>query len=301
MSAPMSVTTFERSPSLGPLFARAILTAPRRRPTSTLLRSRLRLIDETVDPTRLARYQQVCGFAVSQVLPPTYLHVLAFPLSVARMTQSDFPFSLLGLVHVQNVIEQRRPVTVDELISLDVWADNRRPHSAGEQVDLISEARVGGELVWRETSTYLRRVKSASAARSTQPKPAIPDVPATSTVQYRVPRDIGRRYAAIAGDRNPIHLHDLTARAFGYRKAIAHGMWLKARTLAALQGRLAPSYAVDVAFKTPVFLPATVTLAAVRSSDEQWSLDVRDVRTGKPHLTGHIQAAQTVADSDQRR
>ena len=79
-----------------------------------------------------------------------------------------------------------------------------------------------------------------------------------------MPGDIGRRYAAVSGDRNPIHLHALTAQAFGFPSAIAHGMWLKARTLASLEGRLPDAYTADVAFKLPVLLPSTVSIAAGR-------------------------------------
>jgi acyl dehydratase len=103
----------------------------------------------------------------------------------------------------------------------------------------------------------------------------------------RVPGEIGRRYAAVSGDRNPIHLRKLTARAFGFPSAIAHGMWLKARTLATLEGRLPDAYAVEVAFKTPVLLPSTVSIATGQDGDG-WTLDVRNARSGKPHLHGHI-------------
>jgi acyl dehydratase len=103
----------------------------------------------------------------------------------------------------------------------------------------------------------------------------------------RVPDDIGRRYGAVSGDRNPIHLSGLSAKLFGFRSAIAHGMWLKARTLAALEGRLPERYTVDVRFKTPVFLPATIAISAQRA-DDGWTLDVRNPRNDKPHLSGTV-------------
>ena len=102
-----------------------------------------------------------------------------------------------------------------------------------------------------------------------------------------MPDDIGRRYAAVSGDRNPIHLHGLAAKAFGFRSAIAHGMWLKARALAALQGRLPEAMTVEVAFKTPVFLPSTIAVAATAAA-AGWDLDVRNAGRGKPHLTGTV-------------
>src|SRR6266487_1403229 len=48
-------------------------------------------------------------------------------------------------------------------------------------------------------------------------------------VVWELPADLGRRYAAVSGDRNPIHLYRLTAWLFGFRRPIAHGMWAAAR------------------------------------------------------------------------
>src|SRR5262249_52753293 len=107
----------------------------------------------------------------------------------------------------------------------------------------------------------------------------------------RVPGDIGRRYGAVSGDRNPIHLHNLTAKAFGFPSAIAHGMWVTARTLAGLEGRLPDAYTVEVAFKLPVLLPATLSLAAAQTEDG-WTLDLRSAKSGKPHLAGSISPTQ---------
>ncbi len=103
----------------------------------------------------------------------------------------------------------------------------------------------------------------------------------------RVPADIGRRYAAVSGDRNPIHLSKLTARLFGFPRAIAHGMWLAARTLAVLEGRLPDAGTVDVAFKAPVLLPSTIAIGA-RQVEGGWALDVRSARSSKPHLRGSV-------------
>jgi acyl dehydratase len=91
-----------------------------------------------------------------------------------------------------------------------------------------------------------------------------------AVAQVQVPESIGRKYGAVSGDRNPIHLHALTARAFGFPKAIAHGMWLKARTLAALEGRLPQALTVEVAFKTPVLLPSTIAIATALEGS-QWT------------------------------
>jgi acyl dehydratase len=53
----------------------------------------------------------------------------------------------------------------------------------------------------------------------------------------RAPADIGRRYGLVSGDMNPIHLSAPSAKLFGFRQAIAHGLWTKARALAAMLPR----------------------------------------------------------------
>jgi acyl dehydratase len=274
-------------PSPISLYRKAILHRGTER--DTLPTDLLQLADQPIAAERLWRYQQLCGYRVSDVLPPTYLHLLAFPLGLALMTRPEFPFPLLGLIHVDNEISQRRPVRADERVTVRVRAANLRPRRSGRVVDLISEALVGDELVWEEISSYLHR----EPVDLDNPHPGIielePERPAEQppgpVVRWRAAADIGRRYAAVSGDRNPIHLSGLSAKAFGFRSAIAHGMWLQARTLAAFEGRLPERFRVDVAFKTPVFLPSTVELQAT-PIERGWRFQVSGARSGKPHLRG---------------
>ncbi|MDT4921714.1 MAG: hypothetical protein QOI15_2616 [Pseudonocardiales bacterium] len=287
-------------PSLLPLYAKAAVTTPLHRGGDSLPDSVYTMADQQIDVQHLAAFQQVCGYRVSDVLPPTYLHILAFPLSVALMTERSFPFPLVGMVHVENSITLARPVRAGEPVSFEVRTADLRPHAAGTQFDLLATATVAGEQVYSSRSTYLRRGKPAGGGKSAggtnsekskasqkaEKRAELP--PQTGAVSViRVPGDIGRRYGAVSGDRNPIHLHNLTAKAFGFPSAIAHGMWLKARTLAALEGRLPDAYTAEVAFKLPVLLPATLSLAAAQTGGG-WNLDVRGAKSGKPHLAGTV-------------
>ena len=289
----MSTKHVEEPPSLLPLYARAAVTGSLHR-GSALPESVYTMTGQAIDREHLASYQRVCGFRVSDALPPTYLHILAFPLSVALMTERAFPFPLVGMVHVHNAITVHRPVSAGEVFAFDVRAAQLRPHKSGRQFDLLAQASVDGEVVWSGRSTYLRRGKGGSDGAQpaqTDAQPAHDDSAATvqsAVAQLRVPEDIGRRYAAVSGDRNPIHLHALSARAFGFPKAIAHGMWLKARVLATLEGRLPNGeYTADVAFKTPVLLPSTIAVET-GTVGGLWSLNVTNAKSGKPHLTGRI-------------
>ena len=265
----------DASPGLGRLFVKAAL--PVRRSAETLPEHGYARAGVRAEAARVAEYARVCGFRVSGTLPVTYPHILAFPVQTKLMTDTEFPFPLIGLVHIGNRIRCVRPVGLDEVLVLRVWAENVRPHERGSQFDIRTEALADGELVWDEVGTYLRRTGSGGSAKQESAAPARP------AAVWRVPADIGRRYARVSGDRNPIHLHSLAARPFGFPTAIAHGMWSLARCLAFFEGRLPGACTVDARFRLPVRLPAKVALT---TADGRFELV--DATSGRPHLSARI-------------
>lgn len=275
----MTVRRLDRQPALGPLYARAALGAIGARavglPDTELVRD-----DVRVDRDHLAAYARVCGFAFDDVLPATYLHLLAFPMQVAVMVDRAFPLALPGLVHIRNVITAHRILSADESMHLRVRAERFVAHPKGAQVDLVAVIQAGGEPVWHGRSTYLARGATAPASRAGDAPNAPADLPdGPQSALWKVEAGTGRRYAAVSGDINPIHLYPLTARAFGFPRAIAHGMWTAARALAFLQGRLPDALTYDVAFARPLLLPSTVELRS-RAVHVGWDLDVRSGRGG---------------------
>lgn len=252
--------------------------------------------DVSVDLDRLAAYNDVCGFRLGDSLPPTYPHILAFPMQMALMTDRRFPFPAIGLVHITNKIRQHRPIAVGERLEIRVRASKLESHPKGRQFSLLTEASVGGELVWEESSTNLRRDGGSGSGEgeSDGPRKKVVTNPVSAeealriASQWKLDGGLGRRYASASGDRNPIHLHDLSAKAFGFPRAIAHGMWSKARCLAALEGRLPAAFTTEVAFKRPILLPAKVDfLTPADGGIEAFAL--RSQRDGSPHLEGWIQ------------
>ena len=202
------------------------------------------------EPDRVADYARVCGFRLRDELPPTYPHILAFPLHMKLMTDGSFPFPAVGLVHVANRIAVRRPLRSGEAFDLRV-----RPKEAGERsFAIVTEARVDGELVWEEVSTMFR-----PGGGSPPRELGDDDATLAFVAEWRLQGDLGRRYASVSGDRNPIHMHPLTAKLFGFPRAIAHGMWTKARSLAALEPALPDAYEITVEFRKPILLPGRVT------------------------------------------
>jgi acyl dehydratase len=285
----MAANELRSVPSLATLYPKALLGAMlpggnggKSLPDTEYVRSSV-----VADPAHLAAYDRVCGFRLSDELPTTYPHMLAFPLQMALMTANDFPFPLLGMVHVANRITQNRPVRLDESFTVRVRAENLRPHEKGEQFDVISELipyRGDDGAVWTDVSTYLRRGGGSAAGVRREQLAA----PSPSAI-WRVPGDIGRCYAAVSGDWNPIHLHPLTAKLFGFPAAIAHGMWTTAHSLAAFEGRLPGAYTVEVRFKQPVLLPAKAAFTSWQTGDG-WAFELWNARKPKPHLAGTITA-----------
>jgi acyl dehydratase len=311
----MAVRTLDSPPSILPLYARAALPMI---PGASLLpfvpgrgkevpEIELELTGVRAEREAVAAYARVCGFALRDHLPPTYPHVLAFPLHMAVMADGSFPFGAVGLVHVENRVEQLRPVGLGEELTLRVRPTALEPHPRGRTFGLVTEARCGDELVWKSVSTMLHRgpdprdvAVSAGMRRKLRHQDegfAALAADAPASAEWKLGDDIGRRYAAVSGDRNPIHMHALTAKPLGFPWAIAHGMWTKARCLAALESRLPNAFGVEVRFRRPILLPARVEFASA-TRDDSIDFAVRDAKRQTPHLDGRV---RPLGDSPSRR
>ena len=272
------------APRLGPRYAVALL--PGRGRSHRLPDTELVLDDVHVDPSRLAAYCRLCGFGLDGTLPTTYPHVLAFAVQVRLMSERGFPLRLPGLVHVRQRITRWRRIDACAVLALRVRAERLRAHPRGALVDLVSELTVDGVPGWLGRGTYLARGATAVAGVADPPEPTEVRT-AHPVARWRAGPDIGRRYARITGDVNPIHLHPLSARLFGFPSAIAHGMWSAARCVAVVGGRLPEAHSVDVAFRSPVPLPSDLELFLAHRA-EGWDLTLRPRHGGRAHLVASV-------------
>lgn len=267
------------------LYRRALL----RRKTSgekTLPRLSLLMRGRRADPHQLELYNQACGFLTGREMPAVYPHILAFPLHMELMTSEDFPFPLLGLVHISNTITRHRPLTINEALDIHCRFGELEPHDKGTAFSVITEASVQGRTVWESSSTMLYRHPVPGGDR--KEAATEDDLKGAASELWKVSSDMGRRYAAASGDRNPIHLWPITAKAFGFKRHIVHGMWTKAHAVARLAPQIgARPFTVAVGFKLPVFLPAEVSF--IQKKDAAGiRFDVRDKDGVKPHLKGAV-------------
>lgn len=277
-------------PGLWPLYTRAVIPKSGQvHGDKTLPPLAADLIGVATSNANLARYTSVCGFAPHTSVPITWPHILAFPLHLKLLTDKQFPLPLLGLVHLRNRITQFRPIGVGELLDIHVRLDGENQTDRGLEFDLVTEARSGGKLVWEEVSTNLFRQASAgSAQKPTGSKPTLERY--ANTLSVKAPENLGRRYGKVSGDLNLIHIHALTAKAFGFPRAIAHGMWSKAHVLAQLEqqpGWRKGPVTVTCNFKKPFFLPGTAQLNW-RQGEDQWDYQLLNSQGDAPHLTGEV-------------
>ncbi|WP_062466356.1 MaoC/PaaZ C-terminal domain-containing protein [Demequina maris] len=273
------VETLEALPAMGAAFARALV--PSRATEARIPGHAVRVDGVSQDLDRFADYARVCGFTLRDAVPATWIHVLTFPLHVALLGDRRSSVRLVGAVHATNTMTMHRSVGVGERLSLEVHADNLRPHARGAMLDLVGRAEVEGETVWEGVSTYLATGMTAPGeAASVEREPWEPVQP---IARWRLPADLGRSYRRVSQDPNLIHTSRVAARAFGFARPIIHGMWTHARALAAVEGRLPAAHRADVAFLKPILLPATVGLA-VSPNVEGLRLAVTTKDGAKPHV-----------------
>lgn len=209
----------------------------------------------------LQRYRELCGVTGGATLPPAYLHVLAMPLHMQLFIAAGFPVKVLGLIHLRNTIRVFKDVGLDAPLRLTVRFDTLRLTDAGQEYDFVTRYEREGELVWEEVSTMFARGNAAPKAAPGGKRPAIersghPET-GTTTQTLAITENTGWRYARISGDFNPIHLTARTAAMFGFKQAVAHGMWSLGRCLGAAADQLpAERIQVDTQFKLPVYLPS---------------------------------------------
>ncbi len=206
------------------------------------------------------------------------------PAADGAAHRQALPFPLLGLVHLENRIDVLRALGGLGPFTVSVAVENLQPHDKGATFSIVTRLEDQLGLLWVGDSKVLCR--GVKVPGEIPPKAEQEPLPLEPVDNWKAPADIGRRYARAAGDYNPIHLSAPSAKLFGFPRAIAHGLWNKARSLAALGERLpASGYRVEVRFQKPVLLPASLTLlASAAAADGQFSLRGKD---DLPHMAGH--------------
>ncbi|MGP7960005.1 MaoC/PaaZ C-terminal domain-containing protein [Sanguibacter sp. A247] len=295
------VETLPSMPTLGGLYLRgaagsAAARLPGQSSSATLPAVAHRVTGVRVDAAHLTDYQHLVGETGTDTLPSGYCHVLAFPIATAVMVRSDFPLPLLGMVHVANAASVLRPLRLGDTLDITAWTQDLRPHRRGAQLDVCAEIVSDGGVAWRGVSTYLAKgvtlaghddeVPEARASGGGE-RQATSGMGGAAAVSWRLDAGVGRAYGAVSGDRNPIHMSALSAKAFGFPRAIAHGMYTAARALADIGAPRGATYDWTVEFAKPVLLPGRVGMTYQADADGAWAYAGHS-QSGTLHLAGTV-------------
>lgn len=258
-------------------------------PRGDTLPNHTRSVEELpIDRSNVAAYCAVTGLRYGDTVPLTYPFALTFPTVMGLITGFDFPFSAMGAVHVENRITRHRPIAVTDTVSARVHAQNLREHRKGLLVDVLTDVSIGNEPAWHQVTTFLHQQRTSLSGEPKPEPPRAPKLPPPNNVLRITPAQI-RRYAAVSGDRNPIHTNALGAKLFGFPTVIAHGMFSAAAVLANIEGQLPSAVDYSVKFGKPVVLPASAGVYLDRVADG-WDLALRNIAKGYPHLSGTVRA-----------
>ncbi|MFC6340006.1 acyl dehydratase [Pseudomonas sp. CCM 7891] len=235
----------------------------------------------------ITAYGRACGFRREQGVPLSYPHVLAFPLHLMLLTRPSFPYPASGMVHLANRIRQHQRLTEGQALRLEVYCARWVAHPKGQALSIATRAYGAGALVWESDSLYLRRDVASPVGEPWGDALPLEAQGLARTQRWMLPADLGRRFAKVCGDYNPIHTSVIGARLFGFHRAIAHGMWTFGRALASQQ----PPGGLDSAeahcdFKLPIFLPGQVALWNAPVTGPRREFEVRNLAGDKPHMRG---------------
>lgn len=240
-----------------------------------------------VDAKKVGRYAKVCGFSKGQGVPMLLPHIEAFPLAMMMFGSGLFPFRAMGLVHLANRARQYKRINVGDELRIEMQTGELYSHKKGQVLTLHARALRQGDLVWDSTWTLLSTVVRNPKGPEYTGLGA-DESPMSHQADFMAANNIGRRYASVSGDVNPIHMTNITAKLMGFKKAIAHGMWTKARALSMLLPKDPVDQAeVSVEFKAPLFLPARIALWANRQQNGAL-FEVRNAKGDKAHLRGQV-------------
>ncbi|MDT0595817.1 MaoC family dehydratase [Glaciecola petra] len=233
-----------------------------------------------IDAKHCNHYNQLTHWRphLAALVHPNYAQTLSLSMQLEMMVASDFPFKPIGLVHLANQIHINFLPEQDARLTLKTSFGKLCWHKRGWVIEVITHAYIGTDLALTGKSYYLSRAKHALNAQQlavlVQPLPQwIADginahnLNHTQETENKLDfsDDIGRKYARISGDYNPIHLHPYTAKLLGFKRAIAHGMFSKAWALSILakqHSAFKSEYCINVLFSQPIVLPLNTKLVS---------------------------------------
>ncbi|RUO38347.1 acyl dehydratase [Aliidiomarina shirensis] len=288
-----SMSKEKELPALPFMLLRAVPTMIRRRGHVSPNDLHFTFQVDAIAPDHLAKYKQAFPGLQSKV-PLTYFYLLAQRAHLAAMLDPEFPWPILGMVHVANAMAYHNPPDMNHGFTIDVNIEMPERAATRKRVRPIYKVEFfqNGLLIAECMSTYQVGGGEPPTVGRRREAPA-PDLTDYERAElWQLGSDLGRSYAHLSGDYNPIHLHPWLSRWFGFSRPIIHGMYSVAQAQSDLEKQFSlPVIAMDIAFRRPLILPANAALHYQHKHKklekvQQGKLIVTDAMGKKVYLDG---------------
>ena len=274
----------------------AILTKANKvyNPAQALPTTRFWVVNISLDKDKLKAFNRLCVWQHDDLVHPGFLHTLSFSLQLKLMLLKDFPFTILGAVHIANEFEQFLPIKPTSTVDVSCQFGAITPIKIGCLFTIKTEFFVAQRRVMSASHQYLRR-------DDTQPQTKVATIKTPSwqdngeDESWSLAKNLGWQYAKCSQDYNPIHLHPWSAKILGFKQHIAHGMWMKSRAFSALCASLPVNLSTPlscaVEFKKPLFLPNSAVFQGRTSqvkANTQFRIISQVQQQTIEHMTGRL-------------
>ena len=256
----MESITLDKLPSLSKSY-RQLIFGKRQKPLSDdgFPNLEINLPGISPDPFMLEKFLKLCNSEPLDSLPVTFPYVMAGPLHLYLLSHPKFPVKAAGLLHLRNRIEYLAKIPAYQTIDLTVKTSECRYRPQGFEFEIITSAKINGKEHWVCKSTFLKKGNFSKEDPASEDEELFIKLEKESDGKsFKVPGNAGRQYAGLCKDYNPIHIFTPLAWLFGFKKSIAQGMWIAARSLSEMAITDIKNF--DLAFKGPVFTGSKVTI-----------------------------------------
>lgn len=237
------------------------------------------------DLKKLEAFKKMFGYT-SQYVPSTYWHTRFFGIRILLASDPKFPFPLPGMVHLTDTICQYHNILPTDVLWMECYLGDFLAHEKGTAFETITKLYREDVLVWEENTVNLYIGKSQMGEQEYNSY-EFPEIQASKETALFIPTNMGRKYARISGDFNPIHISVLGAKLFGFKKSLMHGWFSLNKILTENSNLMLDRHELFVAFKKPLFLPGNVILKQ-QEGEKGIQFEVVNAKEGYPNLKGEI-------------
>jgi acyl dehydratase len=238
-----------------------------------------------IDPQQYRAYCNLFGLKGDKV-PSPYWFIRLFSVKSLLLAHPEAPFPLPGMVHLSNEIRQYEPIFTDDALEMTCKFGNLLGHDKGTAIEIVCTLSKGTRLVWEQKMVNLYMGKKGLSTILYE-SPAIELTAPDATENWQLAENLGFKYARVSGDYNPIHLHPMGAKLFGFPRHIIHGWYSLNRCVAPFEDIITGTHELYVSFKKPLYLPGNV-VARSQKNEKEILFDVINAKEGYPHLKGFL-------------